>query len=103
MKNDIKSFAKGGNASPPQGNAAPDAALPNIDPAMIDPAFQGDVQCVLEKYVGKSDDELMSELLRHKQSGVIDAGSLQGVAQKISPMLNGEQQSRLHEILKRLM
>ena len=55
----------------------------NIDPAMLN-----DVQSVVDKYGGKSEQELIGELA--------------AVAGKIAPMLTAEQKQRLESVLKQL-
>ena len=64
----------------------------NIDPAMLN-----DVQSVVDKYGGKSEQELIA-----KRSGIIDPNELASVAGKIAPMLTAEQKQRLESVLKQL-
>ena len=47
----------------------------NIDPAMLN-----DVQSVVDKYGGKSEQELIGELAAAKRSGIIDPNELASVA-----------------------
>ena len=69
----------------------------NIDPAMLN-----DVQSVVDKYGGKSEQELIGELAADKRSGIIDPNELASVAGKIAPMLTAEQKQRLESVLKQL-
>ena len=69
----------------------------NIDPAMLN-----DVQSVVDKYGGKSEQELIGELSAAKRSGIIDPNELASVAGKIAPMLTAEQKQRLESVLKQL-
>lgn len=69
----------------------------------IDPAIMNNVQDALNKYGGKSESELMGELMNAKQSGLIDPKELSGVAERIAPMLTEEQRQRLNSVLSQLM
>ncbi len=53
-------------------------------------------------YGGKSEGELMEELMRGKNSGMIDEAKLNEVAARIAPMLTPEQLSRLSAVMDRL-
>ena len=69
----------------------------NLNPAMLN-----DVQSVVDKYGGKSEQELIGELAAAKRSGIIDPNELASVAGKIAPMLTAEQKQRLESVLKQL-
>ena len=53
-------------------------------------------------YGGKSEGELMEELMHGKSSGMIDEAKLNDVAARIAPMLTPEQLSRLSAVMERL-
>lgn len=72
-------------------------AAQNVDPAMLN-----DVQSVVDKYGGRSEQELIGELAAAKRSGAIDPGELASVAGRIAPMLNDEQKRRLESVLRQL-
>ena len=68
----------------------------------IDPNMLGNVQNVVDKYAGKSEEELMRELAAAKQSGLIYPAALASVAGRIAPMLTPQQQQRLQSVLNQL-
>lgn len=53
----------------------------------------------IEHYGGKSDAELMNELVNFRNQGVIDDGKLAEVAARLTPMLNAQQKKRLESVL----
>jgi len=61
------------------------------------------VEDMAKKYEGKSEEELMSDILKRaaqgKQDGSIDFNQLDNMTQKIAPMLNSEQQEKLSYIM----
>ena len=67
----------------------------------LDPSQLQDVQQVVEQYKGKSEQELFAEL-RAGENGVIDPAELNGVAQKLAPMLTPDQKQRLFQVMQRL-
>lgn len=58
-----------------------------------------DINKTYAQYEGKSESELMSELVKLKQNGAIKDGQMSEMAKKIAPMLNDEQRRRLNTIL----
>lgn len=62
------------------------------------------VQNIANKYEGKSQQELMNEILQQtkkgKQDGSVNVSELENMAQKVAPMLNLEQQKKLVEIME---
>lgn len=51
------------------------------------------------QYEGKSETDLMEELIKLKRSGAIKDGQMGKMAQQIAPMLTDEQRRRLEAIL----
>ncbi len=68
----------------------------------LDPSQLQDVQQVVEQYKGKSEQELFAELRAARENGVIDPAELNGVAQKLAPMLTPDQKQRLFQVMQRL-
>ncbi len=68
----------------------------------IDPAMLSGVQSMVDKYGGKSEQELIGELAAAKRSGAIDPNELSAVAGKLAPMLTAEQKQRLESVLRQL-
>lgn len=68
----------------------------------LDPSQLQDVQHVVEQYKGKSEQELFAELRAARENGVIDPAELNGVAQKLAPMLTPDQKQRLFQVMQRL-
>ena len=99
MKRDIKNFS--GQKEHANNPAVSQAEAERIARQM-DPAQLAQFQDVLGHFSGKSEQELMAELLRAKQSGAMSASSLMGAAQSILPMLNDSQRGKLSEVLSRL-
>lgn len=64
---------------------------------------QNSINEMVGKYSGKSDDELMRELIeitaQKKSEGTLDSAQIDAVAANIFPMLNEEQAKRLQSIL----
>ena len=98
MKRDIKNFSsQKEHTSNPSITQAAERIARQMDPAQLE-----QFQDVIGQYSGKSEQELMNELLRAKQSGAISASSLIGAAQSILPMLNDNQRGKLSEVLSQL-
>lgn len=61
---------------------------------------------IAEKYAGKSEDELMRELMsvtaKQKQEGSFDAEGMRKTAERLMPMLNKEQARKLRSIISAL-
>ncbi len=53
----------------------------------------------VRQYGGKSDSELMSELVNYRKQGVIDDEKLAEVAARLMPLLNEQQRKRLESVL----
>ena len=66
------------------------------------PENMDNIQEALNRYGGKSDEELLQELKGLKENGVVNDTALQDVAQKIAPMLSPEQQQRLMQVMRQL-
>ena len=67
-----------------------------------DPEQLKSMEDAMNYYGGKSEGELMEELMRGKSSGMIDEAKLNDVAARIAPMLTPEQLSRLSAVMERL-
>ncbi len=83
------------------------SGLPDLDELArqaqnLDPSQLQDVQQVVEQYKGKSEQELFAELRAARENGVIDPAELNGVAQKLAPMLTPDQKQRLFQVMQRL-
>ncbi|MBQ9833183.1 MAG: hypothetical protein IJO48_05555 [Clostridia bacterium] len=83
MKRDLKSFMRG-------------------EGAKLDESAMNNAQDAMNKYSGKSDDELMRELNTLKENGTINNAALQNMASTISPMLNAQQKQKLEALIKQL-
>lgn len=83
--------------TPLPNNDVMNQAIPNVDPNQMN-----DIQNLMDQYGGKSESELMSELLHARQSGAIDPNDLANVAQRLAPMLTPEQQQRLLYVMQQL-
>ena len=63
-----------------------------------------DIRKKAESYVGKSDAELIGEIMKTarqgKADGSIDNDQLQRFAESVAPMLNQEQKERLNTVLE---
>ncbi len=103
MKRDIRDYVKNTQASP-QSSAASDASLKSAAEAAMagNPSMMEDVKQAVDHYGGKSEAELMEELLRYRGTGAIDDASLARIATQIGPMLNAEQQRKLESVMRRL-
>ena len=70
-----------------------------MDHTQMDPAQKVSIESMMDKYGGKSEAELMDELMRmtsrQKQNGAFDAAAMQKTAQSLMPMLTPEQQQKL--------
>lgn len=93
---DLKGFGKKEAQGPNYESMAQDA-LNTADPQQLK-----NMEDAVSYYGGKSEGELMQELLRGKSSGLIDEAQLNDVAARIAPMLTGEQLARLNAVLDRL-
>lgn len=64
------------------------------------------VESLYNTYKGKTEDELLEELIKHvakqKQNGTYDYDSLQSLISKITPYLTNEQKAKLNEVLKQI-
>lgn len=92
MKQDLKSFIKDIMSNAP--------STPNIPGA--NPQTVNDIENMINRYSDKSSEELMNELLRFKNSGMMSNEALQNMAQTVAPMLDAEQQQRLYSIIQYL-
>lgn len=90
-----------------RGCKAGNPSVPNLDELArqaqnLDPSQLHDVQSVVERYQGKSEQELFAELRAARENGVINPAELNGVAQKLAPMLTPDQKQRLFQVIQRL-
>lgn len=67
------------------------------------PELRKDVDELMQRYSGRSEDELMSELIKvtdqQKRSGQFSEAELSAAESSIMPYLNEEQQAKLKQIL----
>lgn len=65
---------------------------------------EGEINDLVNKYRGYSEDELVNEFVRQtnfkRQNGEMDDAGLDRIKDTLSPYLNKEQQARLNEIIK---
>ena len=65
-----------------------------------------DVRKTAEQYAGKSEDELLSDIVKmanaNKASGELSDEKLIDFEKRVAPMLNNEQRARLHNVIKML-
>ncbi len=70
---------------------------------MNDLSNQADIDQLIEEYQGKSDDELITELINaiavQKRDGTFNDAELTMMVELISPMLSNEQREKLDHIL----
>ena len=63
-----------------------------------------DIRKKAQSYAGKSDDELLGDIMKTarqgKADGSIDDEQLQKFAESVAPMLNQEQRERLNRVLE---
>lgn len=85
---DFRSFNKGYHDKPEQ------SATPNED----------DIRKTAERYAGKSDEELLGDIMKTVRQGKADGSisdeQLQKFAESVTPILNQEQLDRLNAVLK---
>lgn len=103
MKRDLRSMGNK-NEMPPISQQMPPISQQEIENASqnIDPATLNNVQSVLNQYGDKSEADLMNDLKGFQQAGVMDNAALYDMAQKISPMLNIQQQQKLYVVMQEL-
>lgn len=63
------------------------------------PSTADEMSKAYSQYEGKSETDLMEELIKLKRSGAIKDGQMGKMAQQIAPMLTDEQRRRLEAIL----
>lgn len=95
MKRDLRGYGRG-EQQPNYENMAQNA-MNSADPEQLK-----SMEDAMNYYGGKSEGELMEELMRGKSSGMIDEAELNDVAARIAPMLTPEQLSRLSAVMERL-
>lgn len=96
MKRTLKG-TKSSAQTPPMDNESVRRAAQNMDESTM-----GTIQDAINRYGGKSQDELMRELKNYRNSGGMDERDLENVAQKLMPMLTEEQQRRLFHVMGEL-
>ena len=95
MKRDLREMGMNRkNAEQPQKNAPPAHEQPIQQQKDIN-----SINDAIEHYGGKSEAELMNELLGFRKQGVIDDVKLSEVAARLTPMLNAQQKKRLESVL----
>ena len=99
MRRNIMDGKNNRPASPQASGNMTDAAKAA---AQMDAGTMQNVQQLVDRYSGKSDDELMGELKSCKQMGLINDDELSSVVSRISPMLNSSQLERLSGIMRQL-
>ena len=64
------------------------------------------VENLYNTYKGKSEDELLFELVNHvakqKENGTFDYQNLENILSKIMPFLNDRQKEKLNDVLKQI-
>lgn len=64
------------------------------------------VENLYNTYKGKSEDELLFELVNHvakqKENGTFDYQNLENMLSKIMPFLNDRQKEKLNDVLKQI-
>lgn len=94
MKRDLRGMGGGqGMKKQPPGKEKQPAREQASAPVMRD------VNDAIEHYGGRSDAELMNELINFRRQGAIDDAKLAEVYQRLSPMLNDAQKKRLETVL----
>ena len=89
--------------NPRQNNQAQRGPRGNANPLNgVDPSAAGVFENVLHQYGGKSESELIGELQRLRQAGMLNTQSLYDMANTIAPMLNPEQLQRLWQVIQEL-
>lgn len=72
----------------------------------VSESVKRDVSSLMNEYSGRSEDELMRELIaatgRQKAEGRFDSAGLEKSVRTILPMLNAEQKRKLYEILGKI-
>lgn len=95
MKKDLRGYGRGEQR--PNYESMAQNAMNSADPEQLK-----SMEDAMNYYGGKSEGELMEELMRGKSSGMIDEAKLNDVAARIAPMLTPEQLSRLSAVMERL-
>jgi len=95
MKRDLRGYGRG--EQHPNYESMAQNAMNSADPEQLK-----SMEDAMNYYGGKSEGELMEELMRGKSSGMIDEAKLNDVAARIAPMLTPEQLSRLSAVMERL-
>jgi len=64
------------------------------------------IKNMAKQYEGKNENEIFNELSKHiangKKDGSINQDTINGLAETVAPLLNGEQRARLDELMKKL-
>ncbi|MBQ7884807.1 MAG: hypothetical protein IJ318_01775 [Clostridia bacterium] len=64
------------------------------------------VESLYNTYKGKSEDELLAELVKHvatqKQNGTYDYQALEKMIDKVTPYLTNEQRQKLSQVLEQI-
>ena len=95
MKRDLRGYGRGEQR--PNYESMAQNAMNSADPEQLK-----SMEDAMNYYGGRSEGELMEELMRGKSSGMIDEAKLNDVAARIAPMLTPEQLSRLSAVMERL-
>ncbi|HWS30670.1 MAG TPA: hypothetical protein VN512_11265 [Clostridia bacterium] len=97
MKRSLKGSKTGGTQKPPMDYEEAVRMAQNMDQSTMNT-----IQDTVNKYGGKSPNELMRELRNCKQAGIMDNRELDNVAKRLMPMLTEEQQRRLFDVMGEL-
>ena len=98
MKRSLRGSKQGGDAQKPRMDEERAARMAQN----MDADTMNTIQNAVNQYGGKSQSELLRELQNYKNSGMMDDGALDSVAQRLMPMLTAEQQRRLFDVMGQL-
>lgn len=107
MKRDLKGMGKNKQGADQQqrqqtGRPQQQTNRPQ-QPAREQPKMQqqdiNNINDAIEHFGGKSEAELMSELVNFRNQGAFDDAKLNEVAARIAPLLNAQQKKRLESVL----
>lgn len=98
MKRDLRGIGSDRRrAGEPRESARP--AEPPAQTVQTEQNAAGTVNEAINQYGGRSDAELMGELVNFKKSGVLDDDKLAEVYQRLTPLLNEQQRKRLESVI----
>lgn len=101
MKQNLKNMSKGSYSGKMPSQDELENMVRNVDSNTVK-----DVQSVVDRYSGKSESELLSELKKitnnEKQAGNLTNEGIENVAKNLEAMLDDQQRRRLHDIMRQL-